>query len=115
MDLGIVTLALYVAAATGGFILASRLLFDQPNTLIMSGLHFLFAAAATVCLTAFVATGVEHANLLFAIIMLGGALAGGLVMAGFGYMKKYPPKWLVLGHAGSAMIGLVTLFTIIEI
>ena len=103
--------SLLAIAAAGGLVMAGiRFMADRAPPAALAMLHgFLAAAAVTLLLYAAATVGLPGMALAALVLLL--AAAGGGVILNLNYhWKQLPlPKWLVVVHAGAAVVGFVLL------
>ena len=114
MEPGLVLLTstvLLAVAAAGGLLMAGmRFVGDRSPPAALAMLHgFLAAAAVTLLLYAALTVGLPTVALL-ALVLFVAAAAGGAILNLNYHWKQLPlPKWLVVVHAGAAVLGFVLL------
>lgn len=114
MTLSFVALALYAMASAGGGIMAARALYDQPSPMIMSVLHFTFAACGSIVLAYYTFTNEVSDRFLIALAFFGLTAIGGIYMGSFRFRDKYPPKFIVWGHSAAATLSIIVLVSAIN-
>ena len=103
----------FAVAAVGGLILASHVLRNRLAPWVLSMLHALLGAAGLVLLIVLVLQGAAPSRLAAALGLLVLAALGGFFLASFHLRKRIAPKPAVLVHAGVAVIGFVTLLSLL--
>lgn len=114
MTLSFLALALYAVASAGGGIMAARVLYEQPSPMIMSVLHFTFAASASIVLGFYIFTNEVGERFIIALALFGVTAIGGIYMGSFRFKDIYPPKWIVWGHSISATVSIIMLVSAIQ-
>jgi len=114
VTLSFLALALYAMASAGGGIMAARTLYDQPSPMMMSILHFSFAACGSVVLAYYIFTNEVNDRFLVALALFGLTALGGIYMGSFRFRDRYPPKFLVWGHSVAATVSIVVLVSAIQ-
>jgi len=102
---------LLAVAAAGGLVMAGiRFVGDRSPPAALAMLHgFLAAAAVTLLLYAAATVGLPRMALV-ALALFVAAAGGGAILNLNYHWKQLPlPKWLVLAHAGAAVLGFVLL------
>ena len=104
---------LLAVAAAGGLVMAGiRFVGDRSPPPALAMLHgFLAAAAVTLLLYAATTVGLPKMPLVALLLFLAAAAAGAGAILNLNYhWKQLPlPKWLVVTHAGAAVLGFVLL------
>jgi len=106
-------LIVFAVAAVGGLILASRVLRDQFAPWALSLVHALLGAIGLILLIVMMVQGDGAQRLLVAFILLLIAALGGFFLASFHLRQKMPPKGVVVVHAVVAVIGFLTLLSLL--
>ena len=106
-------IVLFAIAAVGGLILASSVLRGKLAPWALSLGHALLGAAGLVCLIILFLQGSASSQLTAALALLVLAALGGFLLASFHLRKQVPAKGLVIGHAGLAVIGFLTLLSLL--
>lgn len=114
MSMSVLALALYAVASAGGGIMAARLLYEEPSPMIMSILHFTFAASASIVLAYYIFTNEVGERFPIALALFGVTALGGIYMGSFKFRDRYPPKWLVWGHSVAATLSIIVLVSAIQ-
>ena len=104
---------LFAIGAIGGLVLASSVLRGKFAPWALSLAHALLGAAGLVVLIIMVLQGSENSRLVAALALLVVAALGGFFLASFHLRQKIPAKGLVVGHAGIAVIGFLTLLSLL--
>lgn len=102
---------LLAAAALGGLVMAGmRFTAERQPPVALAMLHgFLAAAAVTLLLYAAATVGLPRMA-LFALVLFVLAAAGGVILnLNYHWQQKPLPKWLIVGHAGAAVVGFALL------
>ena len=102
---------LLAVAAAGGLIMAGiRFVGDRSPPPALAMLHgFLAAAAVTLLAYAAATVGLPKLALLALALFLGAAGGGAILNLNYHWKQLPLPKWLVVGHAGAAVLGFVLL------
>jgi hypothetical protein len=102
---------LLAAAAAGGLVLAGiRFVADRSPPAALAMLHgFLAAAAITLLLYAAATVGLPRTALIAVALLLAAAVGGAILNLNYHWKQLPLPKWLVLVHAGAAVVGFVLL------
>ena len=106
-------LVLFAIGALGGLILASSVLRGKFASWALSLGHALLGAAGLVCLIIMVMQGSFGSRLVAALALLVVAALAGFFLASLHLRRKIPAKGLVIGHAGIALIGFLTLLSLL--
>jgi len=109
MSLNFVAMGLYVIAATGGLIMALRIFQEKPSPAILAILHLAFTGAGSLTLATFIFSGTVDSLFTLALVLYVIAALGGLFLGSFRFRDSYPPKAVVVIHAGVAVAGTLTL------
>ncbi|HET9032898.1 MAG TPA: hypothetical protein VFN25_08330 [Dokdonella sp.] len=104
---------LFAIAAVGGVILASSVLRGKLAPWALSLAHALLGAAGLVTLILMLLQGSAGSRLSAALGLLVVAALGGFFLASFHLRKKIPSRGLVIGHAGIAVAGFLTLLSLL--
>lgn len=99
MDIDVAAVGLFAIAAIGGLIMAVRIFLGKTAPVLLSVLHFLFAASGLVTLGYFVLQNPNEKLALTALGIFLVAALGGLFLATFHFRGKFPPKAVVALHA----------------
>lgn len=103
----------FAIAAIGGVVLAAHVLRDRLAPWTLSLLHALLGATGLVLLIMLVAEGNAPQRGLIALILMLIAALGGFFLASFHARKKLPPRAVVAIHAGVAVLGFLTLASVL--
>lgn len=106
-------LVIFAIAALGGLILASRVLREKFAPWALSVVHALLGAAGLILLIVLLMQGSATQQVLAGFVILLIAALGGFFLASFHLRKRLPPKSVVIIHAALAIIGFLTLLSII--
>ncbi len=106
-------LMIFAIAAVGGLILAGHVLRDKFAPWFLSLLHALLGAIGLILLIVLLAQGPAPAPVTVGFVLLVLAALGGFFLASFHVRKKLPPKAVVVVHAALAVIGFLTLFSVV--
>lgn len=109
----IYAIAAFAVAAIGGLILASHVLRDRFAPWALSVVHALLGATGLVLLIVLVLQGAAPGRLTAALALLVLAALGGFFVASFHLRRRIAPKPAVLVHAGVAVIGFLTLLSLL--
>ncbi|MCE5232111.1 MAG: hypothetical protein ABFC67_01365 [Mizugakiibacter sp.] len=104
---------IFAVAALGGLFLAAHVLRDKLAPWAVSILHALLGAAGLVTLILMVLQGAAPARLTAALGLLVIAALGGFFLASFHLRGKVAPKTVVIVHAGVAVVGFLTLASLL--
>lgn len=106
-------LIVFGIAALGGLVLASSVLRDKFAPWALSVVHALLGATGLILLIAMLIKGPAPQQILIGFVLLLIAALGGFFLASFHLRKKIPPKAAVIIHAGLAVAGFLTLFSLV--
>ncbi|MEO8802698.1 MAG: hypothetical protein ABI304_02665 [Rudaea sp.] len=106
-------IVLFAIGAIGGLVLASSVLRDKFAPWALSLLHALLGAAGLIVLIVMFLQGSTGSRLTAALALLVVAALGGFFLASFHMRKRIPAKGLVIGHAGVAVVGFLTLLSLL--
>jgi hypothetical protein len=106
-------IVLFAIAACGGLILASSVLRGKLAPWALSLGHALLGAAGLVCLILLFLQGSTGSRLSAALALLVLAALGGFFLASYHLRRQLPPKAVVIGHASLAVIGFLTLLSLL--
>ncbi|HEX5998853.1 MAG TPA: hypothetical protein VFZ16_05570 [Hyphomicrobiaceae bacterium] len=106
-------LLVFAVAAIGGLVLASRVLRAKLAPWPLSLLHAALGAIGLVLLIAILLQGSASQRVLISFVLLLIAALGGFFLASFHLREKLPPQAVVLVHAGVAVAGFLTLFSVV--
>lgn len=104
---------LFAIGAVGGLVLAASVLRGKFAPWVLSVVHALLGAAGLIVLIVMLLQGSTGSRLTAALALLVIAALGGFFLASFHLRKKIPAKGLVIGHAGIAVIGFLTLLSLL--
>ncbi|WP_322999679.1 hypothetical protein [Castellaniella sp.] len=108
-----VTLLVFAIAAIGGLILAAHVLRGKFAPWALSVLHALLGAIGLILLITLLVQGNAAQQVLVGFIILLIAALGGFFLASFHLRKRLPPKAVVILHAALAVIGFLTLLSLV--
>lgn len=106
-------IVVFAIAAIGGLVLASHVLRDRFAPWALSVVHALLGATGLVLLIVLVLQGAASSRLTAALALLVLAALGGFFVASFHLRKRIAPKAAVLVHAGVAVVGFLTLLSLL--
>lgn len=106
-------LIVFAIGAVGGLVLAAHVLRDKFAPWLLSLAHALFGATGLILLIALLSQGNAPQKVLVGFVLLLVAALGGFFLASFHVRKKLPPKAVVIVHAGVAIIGFLTLASVL--
>jgi hypothetical protein len=106
-------LVIFAIAALGGLILASRVLRGKFAPWALSLLHALLGATGLILLIVLLVQGSTAQRVLVGFVLLLIAALGGFFLASFHLRKQLPPKAVVIVHASVAVIGFLTLLSLV--
>lgn len=109
----IYAIVVFAIAAVGGLVLAASVLRNKFAPWAVSLLHALLGAAGLILLIVMLVQGSAGSRLTAALALLVIAALGGFFLASFHLRKKIPAKGLVVGHAGIAVVGFLTLLSLL--
>jgi len=104
---------IFAIAAIGGLILAAHVLRNKFAPWALSLLHALLGAAGLALLIVMYVQGAAPTRLVAALGLLIIAALGGFLLASFHLRKQIAPKAVVVVHAGVAVVGFLTLLTLL--
>lgn len=104
---------IFAIAAIGGLVLASSVLRNKLAPWALSIVHALLGAAGLVVLIVMVLQGSAPGRLTAALGLLVLAALGGFFLASFHMRGRIAPKAVVFVHAGVAVIGFLTLLSLL--
>lgn len=104
---------IFAIAAAGGLVLAAHVLRDKLAPWAVSILHALLGAAGLVTLIVMLRQGGAPGRLSAALGLLVLAALGGFYLASFHLRGKLAPKAVVIVHAGVAVVGFLTLASLL--
>ncbi|HEY7872059.1 MAG TPA: hypothetical protein VIC31_05015 [Rudaea sp.] len=103
----------FAIAAVGGLILAAHVLRGKFAPWALSLGHAVLGAAGLVLLILIALQGAGTSRLLAALGILVVAALGGFFLASFHLRRQLPPKAIVCVHAGVAVVGFLTLLSLL--
>ncbi|MEY2169909.1 MULTISPECIES: hypothetical protein [unclassified Rhodanobacter] len=103
----------FAIAAVGGLILAAHVLRGKFAPWALSVLHALLGATGLVLLIVMLVQGSVPQRVLAGFVLLLIAALGGFFLASFHLRRKLPPKAVVLVHASVAVVGFLTLLSLL--
>lgn len=106
-------LLIFAIAAIGGLILAAHVLRNKFAPWALSVLHALLGATGLILLIVMLVQGSATQPILVAFILFLIAALGGFFLASFHLRKRLPPKGVVILHAALAIIGFLTLLSVV--
>ena len=109
----IYTLAIFAITAVAGLILAFHVLRNKFAPWVLSLVHGLFGAVGLVLLGAALISGSPPQQILIGFVLLLIAALVGFFLFSFHIRKTMPPKAVVIVHAGFAVVGFLTLFSLV--
>lgn len=104
---------IFTIAAIGGLILATNVLRNKFAPWAISLAHAALGAAGLVILIVMVLQGAGTSRLLAALGLLIIAALGGFFLASLHLRRKIAPKAVVGLHAGIAVVGFLTLLSLL--
>lgn len=99
--------------AIGGLVLASSVLRDKFAPWALSLVHALLGAIGLILLIVGLVEGSATQPVLVGFIILLIAALGGFFLASFHLRKRLPPKAIVFTHAAVAIIGFLTVLSVV--
>lgn len=106
-------LLIFAIAAIGGLVLAAHVLRNKFAPWALSALHALLGAIGLILLIVILVQGNAAQQILVGFIILLIAALGGFFLASFHLRKRLPPKAVVVLHAGLAILGFLTLLSLV--
>lgn len=106
-------LIVFAIAAVGGLILAASVLRDKFAPWALSVVHALLGATGLVLLIVMLLQDGAPQKVLIGFVLLLVAALGGFFLASFHLRKQMPPKAVVVIHAGVAIVGFLTLASLL--
>lgn len=103
----------FAIAAVGGLVLAASVLRNQLPSWGLSLVHAALGAIGLVLLLVTLAESEGNSTLLTGFVLMLVAALGGFFLASFHAKKKLPPKAVVVVHAVVAVIGFLTLVSLV--
>jgi hypothetical protein len=107
------SLLVFALAALAGLFMATRVLRAQFAPWAMSLLHAALGATGLILLIVMLLKGSPPQRMTIAFVLLLIAALGGFLLASFHARQKLPPKGVVFVHAGVAVIGFLTLLSMV--
>lgn len=104
-------LVVFAIAALGGMVLAAHVLRGRFAPWALSLLHAVLGAAGLVLLLVLVLRGAASHPVLIGFAVLLAAALGGFSLASFHLRRRFPPKTVVVAHAGAAVAGFLVLLS----
>jgi hypothetical protein len=112
-DMLVYAILVFAVAAIGGLVLASSVLRGKLAPWAVSILHALLGAGGLVLLILVLLQGAAPGRLVAALALLVLAALGGFFLASFHLRKQVAPKAVVFVHAGVAVVGFLTLLSLL--
>jgi hypothetical protein len=106
-------LVVFAIAAVGGLVLASSVLRAKMAPWALSLLHAALGAAGLVILIVIMLEGSAPQRIVISFVLFLIAALGGFFLASFHLRQKLPPAAVVVVHAGVAVAGFLTLFSLV--
>ena len=106
-------IVLFAFAAVGGLILASKVLSGKLASWAISILHALLGASGLILLGVVAIQGTESSRVTAGLALLVVAALGGFYLASYHIREKIAPKSVVIIHAGVAVLGFLTVLTVL--
>ncbi|WP_368643328.1 hypothetical protein [Castellaniella ginsengisoli] len=106
-------LIIFALAALGGLVLAAHVLRNRFAPWLLSILHASLGAIGLVLLLILLVQGSAPQQILIGFVLLAIAALGGFFLASFHMRQKLPPKAVVVVHAVVAVLGFLTLLSLI--
>ena len=106
-------IVIFAIAAVGGLVLAAHVLRGKFAPWALSLAHALLGAAGLVTLIVVTLQGAGSSRLFAALGLLVLAALGGFFLASFHLRRQLPPKAIVFVHAGVAVVGFLTLLSLL--
>ncbi|GAA0777173.1 hypothetical protein ABRZ04_11250 [Castellaniella ginsengisoli] len=106
-------LIIFALAALGGVVLAAHVLRNRFAPWLLSILHASLGAIGLVLLLILLVQGSAPQQILIGFVLLVIAALGGFFLASFHMRQKLPPKAVVVVHAVVAVLGFLTLLSLI--
>ncbi len=106
-------LLVFAIGALGGLVLAAHVLRGKFAPWALSLLHALLGAIGLVMLILMLAQGDTPQRVVIGFVLLLIAALGGFFLASFHLRKQLPPKAVVVVHASVAVIGFLTLLSMV--
>jgi len=106
-------LIVFAIAAVGGLLLAAKILMGKRPSWLVSIVHALLGASGLVMLVMVVIESSESGRVTAALAFLIVAALGGFYLASIHLKDKLAPKGVVAIHAGVAVVGVLTLVSVV--
>ncbi|MGB7482238.1 MAG: hypothetical protein WA909_01080 [Castellaniella sp.] len=106
-------LIIFALAALGGVVLAAHVLRNRFAPWLLSILHASLGAIGLILLLILLVQGSAPQQILIGFVLLVIAALGGFFLASFHMRQKLPPKAVVVVHAVVAVLGFLTLLSLI--
>ena len=103
----------FAIAAIGGLVLATHVLRNKFAPWSLSILHAALGATGLILLVALIIQGNAPQKAMIGFVLLLVAALGGFFLASFHARKKLPPRAVVAIHAGVAVVGFLTLLSVL--
>ena len=101
---------LLAVAAAGGLVMAGiRFVGERSPPPALAMVHGFLAAAVTLLLYAGATVGLPRMALVALLLFLAAAAGGAILNLNYHWKQLPLPKWLVVTHAGAAVLGFVLL------
>ncbi|HET7832597.1 MAG TPA: hypothetical protein VFK88_06490 [Gallionella sp.] len=104
---------IFFIGALGGLFLASKVLFNKLAPWPVSIVHALLGAIGIILLITALVEGQQSGRLTAALILFIIAALGGFFLASFHVRQKIAPKAIVIIHASIAVLGFLTLLSLV--
>lgn len=109
----IYAIIVFAIAAVGGLVLAAQVLYGKFAPWALSLLHAALGAIGLVLLITLLAQDNMSPKVLIGFILMLVAALGGGFLASFHVRRKLPPKAVVVIHPGVAIVGFLTLASVL--
>ncbi len=109
----IFSISIFAIAAVGGIFLASKVLSGQLAPWPVSIVHALLGATGLITLIVLILEGSGDGRLTAALGLLVVAALGGFYLASIHVKGNVAPKNIVIIHAGVAVVGFLTLLSVL--
>lgn len=106
-------LLILASAALGGFVLASGVLRGKLAPWVISVAHGLLGLSGVVVLVLVVLQGAAPARVTAALALVVAAALGGLYLASMHLRGQLAPRTIVYVHAAAAILGVLTLTSVV--
>ncbi len=103
---------IFAVAAAGGLVLASQVLGGKLAPWPLSIVHALLGATGLIILIMMVLNGTGAGRITAALAILVVAALGGFYLAALHAKQQIAPKGVVIVHAGVAVVGFLTLLSV---